>query len=206
MHFHAQFKSPSHIVFCYHLHKHKLHNWNVMSQANKSYSGTISAINECINNSHTHTVIARSIFDNNVWHNYGEFHHKTGDLFDMCQNRLNFLLFVRIARTHTFSFSINSIHLKLIFVTPTHTQKKLIIDSLNQCHKQYHIKTHPFSDQQHTIMLKLKWIPLSWQITTYPPHIPSTKPVLIGTNRTFNTTIILNRSNSCGIYNTHLTS
>lgn len=124
MHFHAQFKSPSHIVFCHHLHKHKLHNWNVMSQANKSYSGTISAINDCINNSHTHTVIARSIFDNNVWHNYGEFHHKTGDLFDMCQNRLNFLLFVRIARTHTFSFSINSIHLKLIFVTPTHTHKK----------------------------------------------------------------------------------
>lgn len=123
MHFHAQFKSPSHIIFCHHLHKHKLHNWNVMSQANKSYSGTISAINDCINNSHTHTVIARSIFDNYVWHNYGEFHHKSGDLFDMCQNWLNFLLFVRIARTHTFSFSINSIHLKLIFVTPTHTKK-----------------------------------------------------------------------------------
>lgn len=126
MHFHAQFKSPSHIVFCHHFTQTQIDNWNFMSQANKSNSGTISVINDCINNSHhTHTVIARSIFDNNVWHNFGAFHHKSGDLFDMCQNRLNFLLFVRIAKMHTFSFSINSIHLKMIFVTPT--QKKWLL-------------------------------------------------------------------------------
>lgn len=135
----------------------------------------------------THTVIARSIFDNNVWHNFGAFHHKSGDLFDMCQNRLNFLLFVRIAKTHTFSFSINSIHLKLIFVTPT--QKKVDYWFSQSVSQAISYQNTPifWSTTHHHAQIEMNSFELADHHPPHTPHIPSTKPVLKGANRTSNT-------------------